>query len=55
MAVVKGLKVGDLFTDGNKTYVVKSVNADGTYISAMTTPDAVVKKPTKKTAGKKAE
>lgn len=31
--VKKGLKKGDIFTDGGRKYQVVSVNKDGTYVS----------------------
>ena len=31
--VKKGLKKGDVFTDGGRKYQVVSVNKDGTYVS----------------------
>lgn len=39
--VAKGLKVGDIFTEGKRQYKILTVNADGSYISS------IVKKETK--------
>lgn len=41
--IPKGLKAGDLFEDGGLTYMVKSVNKDGTYISEIAEGKKVTK------------
>lgn len=33
MAAAKGLRPGDTFTEGKRTFVVQDVNPDGTYFS----------------------
>lgn len=37
MGAAKGLKPGDTFTEGNRSYVVEKVNPDGSYEASAVT------------------
>ncbi len=51
-AIKKGLKAGDYFEDGGKSYRITAVNANGTYNSIREDKVEPAKKATTKKTGK---